>query len=65
MTDIVRSSDGATDRPAYHGGDGYDQHQKHAVRVECECCGESFYMTAIKVRCAGCLTVPDGTGHSG
>ena len=52
MTDIIRSSDGAIGRPAYHGGDGYDQHQKHAVRVECECCGESFYMT-------------DGTGHSG
>jgi len=65
MTDIVRSSDGATDRPAYRGGDDYDQHQKHAVLVKCSSCGESFYMTAIKVRCAGCLTVPDATGHSG
>ena len=64
MTDTVRSSDGSDTHPTYHGGDDYDQHQRQAVRVECECCGQAFYMTAIKALCARCLTVPDATGHS-
>ena len=64
MTDRVRSSDGSNTHPSYHGGDDYDQHQRQAVRVECECCGQGLYMTAIKARCVRCLTVPDATGHA-